>query len=617
MKSAVKICLFVILTSLVLSCTGGAKIYEIIFDPSIKDYTPVVSEIISSHPDGNFTLKFSQGVYPFYPEKAEMHYVAVSNNDNSRKALAFNLSDMKNVSIQGDSTLLKFYGSVLPFYIHNTEHVSLEGFSVTYDHPFVLEAEVVASDKVHRTFDIRIHPENDYSVTEGVFQYHGYDWSIGLGENIYFNPKTRSPYYSTEKYETNPNAALMAEDLGNRIVRISGSTARLMPPVGAILVDKGPHSKNRLYPCFAIQGSSDITIQNITVHDSGAMALIAENSEDISLKNYSTKVREGSGRMISASADATHFVNCRGNLLIEGCTFESMLDDAVNIHGTFMKVNKIISPHSFRASFGHFQQEGFDFAKAGDKLAFVDRTSLETISFAKVTDMQLINENLYEISVDQDITAMDGRTVAVDNLTRQVARTVISGCKVAHNRARSLLISTPGEVLIENCDFASMMAGIRICGDANYWFESGQTSDIVIRNNVFRDLSNGGWAPQAVLQIDPVIPHAARSNDRYYHRSVTFEGNLVSSFEDQLVYALSVDTLVIRNNRFVDSKTFPVRYPDLSVIDVQFCNHVIIKDNDFTEWKENASISSVSCNYLDFDSALPVIENPNRFFFQN
>lgn len=56
-----------------------------------------------------------------------------------------------------------------------------------------------------------------------------------------------------------------------------------------------------------------------------------------------------------------------------------------------------------------------------------------------------------------------------------------------------------------------MMAGIRICGDANYWFESGRTRNVVIRNNRFGTMATGGRSPQAVLQIDPVISHDARS----------------------------------------------------------------------------------------------------------
>ena len=86
-----------------------------------------------------------------------------------------------------------------------------------------------------------------------------------------------------------------------------------------------------------------------------------------------------------------------------------------------------------------------------------------------------------------------------------------------------------------------MMAGIRICGDANYWFESGRTRNVVIRNNRFGTMSTGGRSPQAVLQIDPVISHDARSGGTPYHGCIRFEGNLVESLDNQMILALSVE----------------------------------------------------------------------------
>ena len=94
---------------------------------------------------------------------------------------------------------------------------------------------------------------------------------------------------------------------------------------------------------------------------------------------------------------------------------------------------------------------------------------------------------------------------AIENVSRKVKEVTIRDCSVQHNRARSLLLSCAGKVKVENCDFGSMMAGIRICGDANYWFESGRTEDITISGCKFRNLGIGGASPQAILQIDWVL----------------------------------------------------------------------------------------------------------------
>lgn len=108
------------------------------------------------------------------------------------------------------------------------------------------------------------------------------------------------------------------------------------------------------------------------------MALICENTEDVTLDQYDVRLREGSGRFISASADASHFVNCRGAIRFDGCLFENMLDDATNVHGTYMAVDTL-SGDRLTARFGHVQQQGFDFARAGDTLRLIDRISLRPL----------------------------------------------------------------------------------------------------------------------------------------------------------------------------------------------------------------------------------------------
>ena len=138
---------------------------------------------------------------------------------------------------------------------------------------------------------------------------------------------------------------------------------------------------------------------------------------------------------------------------------------------------------------------------------------------------------------------------------------IIRNCTVRYNRARSLLLSTPGDVLVENCDFSSMMAGIRICGDANYWYESGNTRNIVIRDNTFTDGGLGGGHPQAILQIDPIIPQESRGNDFFYHGNVVFSGNTVRTFDTQVIYGLSVENLEISDNVFIDSRTHEPIFP--------------------------------------------------------
>ena len=60
-----------IMMAVMTSCS--VKTVDVAFDPNVKDYTPVVVEILKSHPKGNVRILFGKGVYPFYPSDTPSH----------------------------------------------------------------------------------------------------------------------------------------------------------------------------------------------------------------------------------------------------------------------------------------------------------------------------------------------------------------------------------------------------------------------------------------------------------------------------------------------------------------------------------------------------------------
>ncbi len=610
--------LIILAALLAVSCCGN--VIYIPFDQEIEDYSPIVREILENHP-GRICLSFDEGIYPFYPMEAAEKYVAISNNDNSLKKIAFLLEGRKGISIRGKDSELLFHGSMSPFFIRDCEKVTISGIRISYDHPFVLEGTVLSNDTEEKSFTMRIESRNLYEVKDSMLMIRGYDWEIPLGENIVFNAVKGCPLANAERYAGFPAEELHCEDLGENVVKIINFNSRVLPPAGSIYVDKGPHGNNRLYPVLAIQDSRNIVLQDITVHDSGAMSLIAENCRDIRLNRFNTSVKEEQKRMIASSADATHFVGCTGKIEIEECLFESMLDDAVNIHGTYMKVDSVQADSDaavLHCSFGHFQQEGFRFCSAGDTLALVDRSSLQTVGKGVLRSLDIVNENHYILDAGILSGAVPaGVCLAVENLSTSKADVRITGCTVRKNRARSLLLSSGGKIVVDGCHFASMMAGIRICGDANYWYESGRTDEIIIRDNTFYNLGNGGWSPQAVLQVDPVIPTSGRDTDFCYHNEILFENNVILSAEDQTIYALSVGKMIVRGNRFIRIPDSSCRYPGLAVMDFLYCKGVEISGNDLKQWPEGSFISNHNCHEFEFNGPYPVMDRANPYFYEN
>lgn len=619
---------FLILTGLLLLITSNLCIsqtsklghYVLETSDNDEDFTSKVYDILQKSNNSELTIEFGQGVYHFFPEKAYEKYIKVSNNDNGLRKIIFAIEGRKNVKINGNGATFIFHGSVIPFLIEKSANVLIENLNIEYDYPFDFEGVVVANNKKEKTFDLKVHEDNKFRIKEDILYFSGYDWEIGLGENIVYSATTKSPEYFTSNYEHNYyNNVLKAKAINETTVRFSNLNALKVPPVGSIYSDKGPHGKNRNIVGFRIYKSKNLELNNINVFHSGSMALIAEKTETVSLNKFNVILKEGSSRVISATADATHFINCKGKIILDSCRFENMLDDATNVHGTYMISNKIIDSVTMGVQFGHFQQQGFDFAEKGDTLRFIDRTNLLPKSLGVVKNIDMVNENYYAITFKEELPEFANKKIAIENISWMPSLEV-KNCTVKQNRARSLLISTSKPVLIENNYFASMMAGIRISGDANYWFESGPVSNIMIRGNTFEDLGIGGHSPQAILQIDPVIGKEFR-NEGYYHKNIVFENNIIKTFDPLIIYALSVDGLIIRNNTIVQTKKYPQIFSEISQFDLQNCNNVKIEGNTYSGG-DRATISIINSKNLDIESnqrgfQKNTVENPNKYFYQN
>ena len=321
----------------------SVKTVEIPFDPNVKDYTPIVVEILKSHPNGNVRICFGKGLYPFYPEQGAEEFLTLSNNDSGDKRIAFLIKDMKNVTIEGEGTDFLFHGCMVPFAVKGSSGVTIRGVSVDYDYPWTFEGTVLYNDPVARSFTVKVLPDTKYRIEGDRLFFGGYDWEYAMGESILFDPNTHRPYYNTCAYDHGYWSGEMgAREIGDGVIEFTRLSARDIPPVGSVWDDKGPTGLNRRFPAMAVLSSKNINIEDVHIYRSGGMGLIAEYSENISVKGFSTAAHEGSPRMVTTSADATHFVSCNGKITIEDSQFESMLDDAANIHGIYMLVDSVL-----------------------------------------------------------------------------------------------------------------------------------------------------------------------------------------------------------------------------------------------------------------------------------
>lgn len=544
-----------------------------------QDMTPVIRKILESDTK-DIKIVFPKGTYHFYPEEAFGKYHAITNHDNLYRYFAFPLIGMSGVEIDGGGSDFIFHGLITPFLVERSERIMLRGFSIDWEEPFFFQAEVVGSYPKEKAMDLKVHPmcRPLFEGNRLGFVTNGFHLPF-LGESMVFDPKTRAVAYKGQRHVLNTTTSRATFDtrLGDDLFRVQWSSEVEAPPVGLLYISKGPNKFNRYCPGIHLSDSKDVLLKDVVVYHAGGMGLIGEKTENIHVDALKVILREGTGRILTTTADATHFSNCKGQLLIENCVFENMLDDASNIHGSYLSVYRLYDRHRLVAGVGHFQQFGYHFARAGDSICFVERASLLPIGYGVVEQVKTINEQLYEISFREPLPEQLKVEDGLDNIS-WYPETVFRNNVVRNNRARGILISSRNKTLIHHNSFSSMIAAILVEGDMNFWYESGAVRELEIRDNLFLDNAYGGrkaaviWINPRMAKIDPEKP---------FERNIVIERNEFRTFDNAILSASSVEGLVFRENKIVETYTYPKLFPESPALDIKHCVHTTIVGNTY------------------------------------
>ena len=519
----------------------------------------------------NPVLVFPKGVHHFWPDKAFEKYYFISNNDHGLKRIAFPVIGMENLTIYGGGSEFMFHGRMTPFVIDNSRNITIKNLSIDYGRPFFSQGEIVAAGQEY--VDIKISKEEyPYKVAKDNIIFYSHNWeSYRLFNLLEYDPKTGAPAHTIGD-EHMRNREVSVEELPGNVVRFKSKFRKIHNPgnIMAILHEE------RLNPGIFSDASENISIEKVTIYHVGAMGGIFQNTKDVTIKNLDIKLREGTKRMVSAGADAMHFVNCLGKIYIDGCTFQNQFDDPLNVHGIYTTISRIISEDTIEVEYMHFQQTGIRIYHPGDNINFIDRTSLLSYDSAKIKEVIIVNQKFTRIVFEKPLPGSVKIGDAIENVSR-MPDLIVRNCRAGNNRARGFLITTPGNVLIENNIFYPGGAAIKISGDANYWFESGAVRNVTIRGNTFKDCNYGGWG-KATIDIDPEIKNPEESNG-FYHSNIRIEENTFETFDNALLWAHSVDGLSFRNNNIKTTQTYkPFRNVKASVC-LNACRNVDLSGN--------------------------------------
>jgi parallel beta-helix repeat protein len=545
--------------------------------PDGKDCTRSLRRALDAcRAEGTKRLVFPTGRYDFHPDHADETYLFVSNNDEGLKRVAFPLVGFENLIIDGQGSQFVFHGFINPFLVQASSNLRFENFSVDFSRSFHSEGIIVA---VHdEGVDVRIPEQFPYKVHNGLLVFllrnddNGAATSVSKGDLcssghlLEFDSAKRETAYMARDYFFNGTGCYAAKDLGDRVVRLF--VPGLIGKIGNTLVFGPDHRK---HPAFVVTHGRDVDFDRITLHHAGGMGILGQLSHNLRVDHC--RVTPSHGRMLSTTADATHFVNCTGYIELTNNLFENQKDDATNIHGIYVQITEIVGPNEVYVRLMHRQQHGFDFLVPGMEVEFAHGRSMITLGAADVVSAKRVNKEFTRVVFDRPLPA---DVIVGDALASkgEDAKITISGNTVRNNRARGMLLNCRGKTVVENNYFHTPGAAILFEGDSFFWFEQGGVRDCVIRDNVFENCLFGVWG-KAVIDVKAGI--LERKEESRYNRNIRVENNTFKIFGDvSLLHAYCVDGLTWRNNKVEQTEAYPASGKPAKRFDVSFCDNVVI-----------------------------------------
>lgn len=559
--------LSVLSLSLVLSCTtlSAQKVYEIsafgLKANSSKNASPVLqkalAKIKAEYKEGEkVILRFPEGRYEFHEKGAAVREYYISNHDQTNpKKVGIALEDMKNLTLDGQGSEFVFHGRMLPVSLLRSENCLLKNFSIDFENPHIAQVKIVENDPQDGIV-FEPAPWVDYRIAkDSIFEAYGEGWTMRHSWGIAFDGDTKHLVYNTSDIGCPTKGA--SEVAPRRIHAPGWKDARLVP--GTVVAMRG---WGRPTPGIFLSHDVNTTIENVKVHYAEGMGLLAQLCENITLEKFGVCLKgDADLRYFTTQADATHFSGCKGKIVSCNGLYEGMMDDAINVHGTYLKVVKRVDDRTLVGRYMHGQSWGFEWGCPGDEVQFIRSNTMELVGKQnKIISIRPYDKEqtegarefliTFQEPVDQVINEQSG--FGIENLT-WTPEVLFSGNVIRNNRARGSLFSTPRKTIVENNLFDHTSgAAILLCGDCNGWFETGACRHVIIRKNRFVNaLTNLFQFTNAVISIYPEIPDL-KGQQQYFHGGpeggIVIEDNEFETFDAPILYAKSVDGLVFRNN---------------------------------------------------------------------
>ncbi len=523
-------------------------------DYGIKPENDITAELFklieeAGQIDDEKTIRFEKGIYFFSSDKCKKYMLYITNTVGDSEfsaeetphlnAVPVYFNHINDLIFDGNGSVFIIDGKVTNIAVEHCRNITLKNLEIRHLHPDMHELKVIR--KSHFYVDFQIDSDSLYKLENNKLYFYGTDYCCAADEsalNAHWIGLIRENTPNKIKRVSHPLiGAIRMEDSGNGKIRVHYlNTFRFKTGACFYLFDV-----RRQFAGIFVNQCENVILDNIKQRFNYSLALVLQDSKDVSLLNSEFAPEENSARKMASVADFIQVCMCRGKINIENNLFDGAGDDCLNVHGVHYQI-KSVDKNKLIVSFMHPQSHGYNPLHPGDTIAFIHPKSLLESGRTEIISSRLMNEYEIELEVASSEKALVGEVIEDISACPDIC---FSNNTLTRIITRGLLLTTRGKVIIKDNHFVSTsMSGILLSDDAKSWYESGMCCDVTIDNNL---LDYCGQTPVLIKPENAVYKGAV-------HKNIRIINNEFKDYKGYCIRSKAADNIKIKGNKFNSGK---------------------------------------------------------------
>ena len=442
-------------------------------------------QAILDAPPGS-TIRFSKGRYDFYREGAFSWYLTPPCNANSDKQVIFPLIGKKKLTIDGGGSEFLFHDRLFPFSLWQSSEITLKNFSIDFSFPRFCQASIL--ENTEDGLLLKIEDRYQASVSEaGNLCFLAGTELFSTAERRFFLKQGNRVCYLTAGEYFYENTGLPAEVFYCRVEMTKDGILLRKNPASTFApsFESGKpliisYDENRENDVIFLDNCSDIRLEKVRIFRGAGMGVVGRCCHNVSLDTF--VIAPHPGELYATTADGVLLTNFTGELRLTDCLIKDTMDDGINVHGFYTRVEKILSKNRALVRLVHPSQAGTNVYKPLDRVVICSAETLDEIGCCTVTESFIQNDlHFIRLTFAEEIIDKLKPGDIFDNPDR-TPRTILKNC--IFDNALHLRLCSAQETIVDGCTVRNCN-GLKFDVLMRFWYASGRVRNAEIKNCTF------------------------------------------------------------------------------------------------------------------------------------